>query len=349
MPLPIALLMKQQSPDFSQLLRVLKRKPTKRPVLFEFIVDPRVMLPGVPYPPVTDKLACIAHYIQAFHQNGYDFCALPAWVTRFFNFPDAERQTKETFSLNDGVVVSDWESFQAIEWEDPAVADYSLLDQAAKLLPEGMKFIVMGPSGALENTVSLTGYENLCYLLGDEPELVSAITEAIGSRLLTYYEKHLEHESVGAVVVNDDWGFKTSTLLSPSDLRTYIFPWHKRVVELAHTRGRPAILRSCGYMGAIWEDIIEDMGYDAKHSYEDIIEPVEEAHKRLGQRIAILGGMDIDFLCMSEPQEVYKRCRRMLEQTKETGGYALGSGNSIVSYMPRDNYLAMTRAALEGY
>ena len=60
-----------------------------------------------------------------------------------------------------------------------------------------------------------------------------------------------------------------------------------------------------------------------------------------------LGGIDMNFLVTRTPEEVYDRSRRMLERTWESGGYALGSGNSIPEYVPYENYLAMNRAALE--
>jgi uroporphyrinogen decarboxylase len=37
----------------------------------------------------------------------------------------------------------------------------------------------------------------------------------------------------------------------------------------------------------------------------------------------------------------------MLERTKAKGGYALGSGNSIPEYIPRESYYAMISAAWE--
>ncbi len=134
------------------------------------------------------------------------------------------------------------------------------------------------------------------------------------------------------------------TLLSPDMLRKYVFPWHKKIVEAAHKNGKPAVLHSCGYMVEIMEDIIEDMKYDGKHSYEDNIVPVEEAYQRWGGRIAILGGLDVDFLIRSENEEIVKRAKNMLEITKEKGGYALGSGNSIPEYIPNEKYFAMTSA-----
>ena len=112
-------------------------------------------------------------------------------------------------------------------------------------------------------------------------------------------------------------------------------------------RGKPAILHSCGHFERIIEDIIEDMGYDARHSYEDAILPVEEAYERYHARIAILGGIDLDYVCRADPQDVYARSKAMLRRAAGRGGYALGTGNSVPDYVPDEGYFAMLRAALE--
>jgi uroporphyrinogen decarboxylase len=209
-----------------------------------------------------------------------------------------------------------------------------------------MKLIVMGPGGVLENVTFLVGYEGLCYLLADDPELVEEIFDAVGSRLVKYYEAALQYDSVGACISNDDWGFNTQTMLSVPDMRKYVFKWHTKIAATIHNAGRPAILHSCGQLSAVYEDIITDMKYDAKHSYEDKIQPVEAAYDALNPRIAVLGGLDLDFVCRKTPREVYGRACAMLEKTRERGGYALGSGNSIPYYVPLENYLAMIAAAV---
>ena len=43
-------------------------------------------------------------------------------------------------------------------------------------------------------------------------------------------------------------------------------------------------------------DVI-DLGIDAKHSNEDIIAPFDEWIARYGERIGLLGGIDVDLLC----------------------------------------------------
>jgi uroporphyrinogen decarboxylase len=89
------------------------------------------------------------------------------------------------------------------------------------------------------------------------------------------------------------------------------------------------------------------MQYDGRHSYEDAILPVEEAYERYSGRIAILGGIDVDFVCRAAPDEVYRRSKAMLERSAMRGAYALGTGNSVPDYVPDEGYFAMTRAALE--
>ncbi len=75
--------------------------------------------------------------------------------------------------------------------------------------------------------------------------------------------------------------------------------------------------------------------------------PVEEAYERWHDRFAILGGIDVDFVCRSTPEQVYTRCRAMLERTAGRGGYALGTGNSVPSYVPDEQYFAILRAVVE--
>ena len=127
-------------------------------------------------------------------------------------------------------------------------------------------------------------------------------------------------------------------------LRRWIFPWHKKMVDAIHKAGKPAILHSCGQLKDVMNDIILDMKYDAKHSFEDQITPVEQAFDLWGERIAILGGIDMDFLARSSPEEITKRSKAILKKGFAQGGYALGSGNSIPEYIPDENYIAMISA-----
>ena len=173
-----------------------------------------------------------------------------------------------------------------------------------------------------------------------DEELATRIFDEVGSRLLKLYEICSALQPVGALIVNDDWGFKTQTMLDPDSMRRFIFPWHRRIVETIHQNGKFAILHSCGNLSDVIDDIVDDLKFDAKHSYEDIILPVEQAWLQWHERIAVMGGIDMDFLVRSTSGDIRQRCLKMLELTGSKA-YALGSGNSIPTYVPIPNYLAM--------
>jgi len=333
-------------PDFNNLLAVLKRGKPKRPTLFEFFLNQPLykILSGKlreNSPPEFDEQLTVIH---AFKNAGYDYST---FLVPGLDFPADEVQRKASYSINEGAVITDRASFESYNWQDPAAADYDILKRIAPEIPKGMKLVVAGPCGVLENAIRLVGYDNLCFMIIDDPKLACDVFEKIGSSLVKYYTNIVKYDIAGAIISNDDWGFKSQTLVSPEDMRRFVFPWHKEIVAAAHAAGKPAILHSCGCLFSVMDDIINDMEFDGKHSYEDIIQPVEEAYEEYGQRIAILGGIDVDFVCRHSPEEVFNRSKKMLERAESKGSFALGTGNSVPEYVPDENYFAMIQAAIE--
>jgi uroporphyrinogen decarboxylase len=335
-----------RNPDFDQLRRVLDHKEPGRATLFEFFLNDKLYarLAEAPALPQGDLGARQRLVVKAFAVAGYDYVTTtPSNLT----FPTQDAQHGQSSrSMNDTAVIRDRATLAAYPWQDPDKADFSVLEKTAAGLLKGMKIIIYGPCGVLENTMALMGYEGLCLMLADDPELARDVFDAVGSRLLRMYEIGLQHPAVGAAIVNDDWGFATQTMLSPAQMRQYIFPWQRKMVQAIHRAGRPAILHSCGQLEAIMDEVIDDLKFDGKHSYEDKILPVEQAYERWGKRLAILGGIDLDFVCRSAPAAVEARSRAMFERSRGRGSYALGTGNSVPEYVPQENYFAMTRAAL---
>lgn len=340
--------MQKRQPDFENLLKILRREKPDRPTLFEFFLNEDLyeMLADDKSKNSTDALRIFRVIISAFKNAGYDYATIPTWHTQTLWFHKNEVEQKSSKSLNEGCVITNEKSFEEYNWPDPEVGNYEIYERLSKEVPEGMRLIASTPGGILENAIELVGYENLCYLTLDNEVLTKRIFDAIGSRLLRYYEIIAPFPAIGAVICNDDWGFKTQTMFSPEMLRKYVLPWNKKFVEIIHAANKPAILHSCGNLSKIFDDIIE-MKFDGKHSFEDIISPVEVEWKKYHKQIAILGGIDMDFLCNATPEKVKKRARELLELTSEEGSYALGSGNSIPKYVPLENFKAMIKVVQE--
>lgn len=315
-------------PDFEQLLRVLHREKPDRPVLFEFFFNSRL----------------IEKYGD-FFALGYDYQT--ANGVHDLKLPSVSSERLASVSQNNALF-ADRADFEKFPWRDPDPAVYREKTASwESRLPPGGKLVGCNPQSVLGGLVAAFGYEKLCMLLYDDPELVKDVAEAIGRRLTMHVDLLCSFDCFGATILNDDWGFATQTRLAPDQMREYIVPWYARMTQAAHSHGKPVILHSCGNMWPLIDDICAGCGIDAKHSFEDKILPVEKAYEQYHSRIAILGGIDVDFLCRKSPEEIRARANALLELTDADGGYALGSGNSIPEYIPEENFFAMISPALE--
>lgn len=330
-------------PDFHRNLgAMLRGEAPARAVLFEFYHN------GGLYRDIAGQRAGEPDYardVRAFAALGYDHANL--FPQNGFGFPAGEHHRGQSISLNEGAVITDRASCEAYAWPQVEGLDWSYLDRAAAALAPGQVLMASGPCGVLENVIRLVGFERLCELVADDPDLVQDVFDGVGSRLLAYYRRVVSHPGVGLLMSNDDWGFKTQTMLSPRQMRRYVFPWHERIVACAHEAGKPAVLHSCGNLAAVMDDIIDGMGYDGKHSYEDGITRMEEAWDRWGSRIAILGGLDVDYLCRTPAEAVRARSQAMLVRTGGRG-WAAGTGNSVPEWVPRPAFFAAIEPALAG-
>jgi uroporphyrinogen decarboxylase len=236
--------------------------------------------------------------------------------------------------------ITNWDEFEKYPWPDPSKADLSHLEWLEKNLPDDMCAIASG-AHFCEWLCWLMGYETFCYTLHDDRKLVEALYARILHICEVLNRTALQFSRVKIIWGSDDMGYRSGLLFSPADMRRYVLAGHKQIARMGHEKGCPYFLHSCGNLSAIYEDLIEDVKVDAKHSYEDTIENVVELKKTYGKRLTLLGGMDMDFMCRASQPEVRKRVRETLAVCQPGGGYALGTGNTVANYIPVDNYLAM--------
>ncbi|HBE03741.1 MAG: hypothetical protein A2096_12155 [Spirochaetes bacterium GWF1_41_5] len=328
--------MKTPVPDFEQLLKVLSREKPDRPVLFEFYFNKRL----------NEKFGS-GNPINTFFELGYDYAKI---CVHDLVLPSAEHVRHEGISSisQNEYLFKNRIDFENFPWNDPKPEVYrEKFSEIKHLLPKGGKFINSQPNSIFNSLINGFGYENLCLLCYDDPEFIQTLADAVGSRLLQHADISCSFDTVGAMIINDDWGSGSQTRLTPEQMRTYLIPWYKKIVEAVHSHGKPAILHSCGNMWALIDDVCDICKFDGKHSYEDKVLPVEKAYELFGNRIAIIGGIDIDFLARKTKEEISARAAALLEMSGVQGGYALGSGNSIPEYIPDENFFAMINTARE--
>ncbi|HOZ45970.1 MAG TPA: uroporphyrinogen decarboxylase family protein [Candidatus Hydrogenedentes bacterium] len=348
-------------PDAASFVDIVMGLRAGRVPLVEYIVDDVVLRPvvtellGRPWVNHSQDRASQAafwdNFIAFWHRLGYDCVRFETGlgfaeghVAAADPAPNSTKQRVWT-DQHRGVITT-WDDFERYVWPSVDDVDWFGLEYLSTHLPEGMGLITCHGGGVFEHLSQIMSIEGLCLAVYEAPDLVQAVVDRVGESLAAYYRRLVGLDNLAAVFQGDDMGFRTGTLIGPDQLRQYVLPWHKRLAAIAHEAGLPYFLHSCGNILAIMDDLVEDCRIDAKHSFEDAIIPVQDFQARYGDRIGVLGGVDINRLTQDSPQAIRRHTRFLIETCGARGRYAVGSGNSIPSYIPVENYLAMVDEAV---
>ena len=343
-------------PDYEAFLSNLKREGTpKRVHYMELFLDGEIKSSIInrydigsdipkddPYYHLKMEIALQRFLGYDYVSSGIEGFGFPRDVLRADDTTDIENQKRSVRGWTDEHKgpVNSWEDFEKYPWPNTANCTTKTIEWLTANLPDDM-CIVSGCHSIFEEVTWLMGYEFLCYAIHDMPDLVDAMFEKIGKLFNEVAEIIAQFDRINIFFGGDDMGFNTQPMVSPDVLINKSFPWHKINADIAHKAGKLYLLHACGNLVPLMDSLINYVKIDGRHSYEDVIEPVTVAKQRYGSKIAIIGGIDVHFLCTANEEQIRKRVRDTLDACLPGGGYCLGSGNSVTNYIPVDNYLAM--------
>jgi uroporphyrinogen decarboxylase len=347
--------MKDLTPDFNRLETTLRHQEPDRVPLAEAAVSYEIMsrLLGREVT-ATDIQAQVEFWMKA----GYDYVPLtvgmmqPGKVTEDSAISKVIKKTitagqdnDDSWNLEKRAFIFNEDDFNRFPWDEAAKLDYSGFYQAQQYLPDGMKIVAL--SGKIF-TVSwlLMGYENFCINLMLNPGLIEKLFARVSEIQLAGIEKVVTIPNVAAVWCVDDIAFGTGTMISPKDLRKYVFPWYEQVVKLCHDKGVYVFYHTDGMIWEIMDDLI-NLGFDALHPIDPTCMDIVELKKKVGDKICLMGNVATDLLQNGTPQEVEAMTRKKIQALAPGGGYCVGSGNSVPEWAKIENYQAMINATLK--
>ncbi|MFH0758207.1 MAG: uroporphyrinogen decarboxylase family protein [Bacteroidota bacterium] len=343
---------KEFQPDYTQILEVLhNRRPSRLP-LYEHHIDvpfiskalgKEIILAGSNSGDLDHYYAELLRFWRNMTYDALDYEApvcdiLPGHGAIFGGRPGPIRTRSdfEKFPFDD---------IPRIFWETYTPH----LESLARVMPPGMKAYGGCGYGIFETSQDLVGYEQLCVLLYEDPDLFADLFIRTGDLYEKLWIEMVRKYSDLFVFfrMGDDLGFKTSTLLPHETIIRHILPQYKRVIRAVHRGGKKFLLHSCGDIFPVMEEIIA-CGIDAKHSNEDQIAPFDRWISLYNDRIGLFGGIDVDLLCQNPYDEVFRQVVDSGTRFRAiTRGWGLGSGNSIPGYVPLEGFMGMIDAARE--
>jgi len=242
-------------------------------------------------------------------------------------------------------IITSQKDFDEYPWPEPEDFNYSPLNDVSRYLPEGAQVIV-NVGYIFMASWMLMGLETFCTALVDNPDLIKKVVDKVGATQYQVMETILDYDCVGAARMPDDMAYGTGTIISPMDLRRYIFPWYEKTGQLVHSKNLPYLLHSDGRLYEVLDDLI-DCGFHALHPIEPNSMDIEYLKKQYGHRLCLCGNINLDYtLTLGTPEEVEQEVKDRLRQIAPGGGYCLGSSNSVPEYVPFENYMTMREALL---
>jgi uroporphyrinogen decarboxylase len=203
-------------------------------------------------------------------------------------------------------------------------------------------FSIPATASIMEGPMEGFGIETFSKILA-KPKYAHKIFDDYG-KFTVELVKILAENQAQIVLLWDDYGYKKGLFMSPNNYRLYVFPWLKRICNVAHKNDCKIFLHSDGDILEIFEDII--------NCGVDVINPIEpttanpdydifKLHEKYGEKISFSGNLSPVMLALGEISEIEDYAKRLIRELAPSGGYFFGSGHSINPSITIDRFEAM--------
>lgn len=330
-----------------RVMRTLDGELADRVPLFELFIDPEVIAalqPGMSYQEFVDwaDLDVVTCLAMSESPEAMRWVDRPRGIWRD-KWGCMQAFTGEVMSVPiEPPRIQTLEDLAAYEPPDPK--DNEVIEAARGLVErfKGRRAIcAVGEAVFAVSQYLRAGLANLMmdYIL--RPELAVRLAR-LGTEYHVELYRRLMDEGVEIIALGDDYAGKTGTYMSPAHFERFILPGLATVVKEIKARGGYCIKHTDGDIWGIMDPLLST-GLDMLGPLEPAYMALDEVRRYSGNRVGVVGNVDVDLLSRGSREEVVEATREQLRRISPLGGHFLGSANSISSSVRGENYLAMVR------
>lgn len=235
------------------------------------------------------------------------------------------------------------------QWPSPDWWDYSHIPQQVEGIED--RPIQGGGSEPFLTYKNLRGDEQAFIDLIENPEIVHYCLDKLFE--LAYQNTLRIYEAIPGRVhisyVAEDMGAQEGLMYSPAQIREFLLPRMKRMMDLVHSAGAYVFHHNDGAIRDIIPDMIE-IGIDVLNPIQWRCKGMdrEELKREFGDKIAFHGAVDNQqTLAFGSVEEVREEVRYNIRVLGEGGGYILAPCHNIQAVSPPENVVAMYETGYE--
>jgi uroporphyrinogen decarboxylase len=244
----------------------------------------------VPYhSPVANHIACAFNWSKK-GQTDYEH--------RTLTIPGFFEDYKDPRSVNE------------FDWPDPKkYMDPSECRKIAKTIPKDYAGMGVLWSAHFQDVLAAFGMEKALITMVKNPTMFQAVIDRIVEFYLEANEIFLKATEglLDCVLIGNDFGGQKGLMVSPQNIRKFVLPGTKRIIDQAKQHGLKVIHHSCGSIFPIIQDLI-DIGADAIHPIQALAADMnpQKLKEAFGNKVTFCGGVDAQFLLVhGTPKEVF--------------------------------------------
>ncbi|HDY89623.1 MAG TPA: hypothetical protein ENH82_16115 [bacterium] len=209
---------------------------------------------------------------------------------------------------------------------------------------ENFTFITVGD--LWERATFMRGLEDILMDIVVDPGFVHDLLQAIADYNINTMDILYEQFRFDGIVLSDDYGAQSSTIMSPSDWRKFVKPPLLRMYTKARKYGWVIFHHSCGHNTPIIPDLLE-IGVDILHPIQPETMDIFKLKKEYGKDITFCGGISTQkLLPMGTSEEIRNEVRKVKRIMGKGGGYITGTGIMLHEDVPLDNLVSLIDEAM---
>ena len=257
--------------------------------------------------------------------------------------PSGELEQFASFPLEKAGSLEDLRSYR---WPQPDWWDFGGLRSYISQLNSASNYSIRYRMGSFFETAwSLYNFEKFQADLLLHPEMPKYVMDRIADVHMQNLQTVLDlaGDLIDIVYYYDDVATQNGLLISPELYEQAVQPYHKQVIEIAASYGKPVMMHCCGAVHPLIETFIR-MGLK-------ILNPIQPSAREMGPeklirdfggRIAFHGGIDVQqFLPAATPGQVKEKVGYTCDILGGEGGYIMSGSHHFQADIPLENLLAM--------
>jgi len=192
--------------------------------------------------------------------------------------------------------------------------------------------------GGLAPAMLSMGIDHFCLSLYDDPKLIKRLLDIYFSWMEVVAERICQL-GFDVFCMADDFAFNTGMMFSPDTFNELLVPHYRRIAEKITI---PWVFHSDGNVQE-GIDMLMGVGVTGIHPIEKGAMDIRKIKKGYGDKLCILGNVDMVLLGSGSPQEVEEEVLGLIRDVALGGGYIITSGNSLADYLKPECVLAISK------